>query len=189
MFVLAQVTASPGSLLIVASHLLFFLVVFLFDVLNVADPRSFHDKARKIHHLFAVFYRPPHLYIFHLPPIFSCPSSRSPPISPVAFPFSCVLDIFSPLLSLLVCLHPFLPSGQPISSYFSPIFLLGCIFFASQPLSSGRSSFFCPPSLFLLFDEPSYSHTLAASVVVVVLSTPLSPDHTGILVQHTFSGL
>ena len=50
----------------------------------------------------------------------------------------------------------------------------------------GRLSFFFPPSLFLLFDEPSYSHKLAASVVVVVvvvvLSTPLSPAHTGMLV-------
>ena len=126
-----------------------------------------------------VFYRLLPLSIFHPPPIFSCPSSRSPPISAVAFPFSCVLDVFPPLLSLLVCLHPFLPSGLPISSCFSPIFLLGCI--ASQTLSLGRSSFFCPPSLFLLFAEPSYSHTLAASVVVV-LSTPLSPDHTGMLV-------
>ena len=60
MFVLAQVTASPGSLLIVASHLLFFLLVFLFDVLNVADPRSFHDKARKIHHLSATLYKSKH---------------------------------------------------------------------------------------------------------------------------------
>ena len=116
------------------------------------------------------------LSIFHPPPIFSCPSSRSPPIT---FPFSCILDVFPPLLSLLVCLHPFLLSGLPISSCFSPIFLLGCI--ASQPLSLGRSSFFCPPSLFLLFAEPSYSHTLAA-YVVVVLSMPLSPDHTGMLV-------
>ena len=56
MFVFAQVTASPGPLLIVASHLLFFLV-FLFDVLNVADHRSFHDKARKIHNLFATLYK------------------------------------------------------------------------------------------------------------------------------------
>ena len=80
-----------------------------------------------------VFCRLLPLSIFHPRPIFSCPSSRSPPISAVAFPFSCVLDVFPPLLSLLVCLHPFLPSGLPISSCFSPIFLLGCI--ASQPLS------------------------------------------------------
>ena len=86
------------------------------------------------------------------------------------------LCFFLPQLSLLVCLHPSLPSDLPISSCFSPIFLLGCI--VSQPLSSGRSSFFCPPSLFLLFNEPSCSHKLAASVVVV-LPTPLSPDHTG----------
>ena len=65
--------------------------------------------------------------------IFSCPSSHSPPISAVAIPFSCVLDVFPPLLSLLLCLHPFLPSGLPIPSCFSPIFLLGCI--ESQPLS------------------------------------------------------
>ena len=38
---------------------------------------------------------------FILPPIFSCPFSRSPPISAVAFLFSCVLDVFPPLLSLL----------------------------------------------------------------------------------------
>ena len=68
--------------------------------------------------------------------------------------------MFFHLSSLLVCLHPFLPSGLPISSCFSPIFLLSCI--ASQPLSSGRSSFFCPPSLFLLFDEPSCSHKLVS---------------------------
>ena len=35
-----------------------------------------------------VFYRPPPLSIFHPPPIFSYPSSHSPPISAVAFPFS-----------------------------------------------------------------------------------------------------
>ena len=57
------------------------------------------------------------------------------------------------------------PSGLPISSCFFPIFLLGCT--APNPLSLDRSSFCCPPSLFLLFDAPSYSHTLAASVVVV----------------------
>ena len=60
---------------------------------------------------------------------------------------SCGLDVFPPLLSLLVCLHPSLPSGLPISSCFSPMSLLD--YTASQPLSSGRSSFFCPPSLFL----------------------------------------
>ena len=48
-----------------------------------------------------VFYRPPPLYIFHPPPIFSCPSSRSPSISAMAFLFSCVLVVFPPLLSLL----------------------------------------------------------------------------------------
>ena len=95
--------------------------------------------------------------IFHTSLIFSYPSSRSPPISAVAFPFSCVLDVFLPQLSLLVYLYPSLPSDQPISSCFSPIFLLGCI--ASHPLSSSPS-FFCPPSLFLLFDEPSCSHKL-----------------------------
>ena len=120
------------------------------------------------------------LSIFYPPPIFSCPSSRSPPISAVVFSFSCVLDIFPPLLALLVCLHPVLPSGLPISSCFSAIFLLGCI--TSQPLSSGHSGFLTPTSLFLLFDEPSYSHTLAAYVIVTVLSTPLSPDNTGMLV-------
>ena len=110
--------------------------------------------------------------------------SSSPDLLTQSSHLSCGLPLFlrpgcfPPLLSLLVCLHPFLPSGLPISSCFSPIFLLGCI--ASQPLSLGRSSLFCPPSLFLLFDEPSCSHKLAASVVVV-LSTPLSPDHTGML--------
>ena len=57
MFVFARVTASPGPLLIVASRLLFFLLVFLFDVLNVADPRNCHDKVRKIHNLFATLYK------------------------------------------------------------------------------------------------------------------------------------
>ena len=59
--------------------------------------------------------------------------------SDVAFPFSCILYVFPRLLSLLVCLHPSLPSGLPISSGFSPIFLLGCI--ASQSLSCGRSAY------------------------------------------------
>ena len=53
-----------------------------------------------------VFYRPPPLSIFHPPPIFSCPSSRSPPISAVAFSFFCVLDVFPPLLSLLTLPWP-----------------------------------------------------------------------------------
>ena len=114
-----------------------------------------------------VFYQSPALSIFHPSPIFSYPSSCSPPISAEAFPFSCVLDVFPPQLSLLVCLHPPLPSGLPISSCFSPVFLLGCI--ASQPLSSGCSSFFCPPSLFLLFNKPSCSHKLAVSVVIYEL--------------------
>ena len=125
-----------------------------------------------------LFYQPP-LSIFHPPPIFLYPSSRSPSILAVGFPFSCVLDIFSPLLSLLVCLHPSLPCGLLISPCFSPIFLFSCPV-ASHLLSSGHSSFFCQPSLFLLFDEPSCSHKFAAAVVV--MSTPLSPDNTGMLV-------
>ena len=82
------------------------------------------------------------LSIFHPPPIFSCPSSRSPSILAVGFPFSCVLGVFPLLLSLLVCLHQSLPCGLPISPCFSPIFLFSCPV-ASHRLSSGRSSFFC----------------------------------------------
>ena len=54
-------------------------------------------------------------------------------------------------LSSLVCLHPSLPCGLPISTCFSPIFLLNC--FVASHISSGRSSFFCQPSLFVLFDK------------------------------------
>ena len=78
-----------------------------------------------------------------------------------------------------LCLHPFLPSGLAISSYFSAIFQLGRI--ASQPLSSGLSFFFSLHSLLLLFDEPICTHKHSA-YVVVALSTPLSPYHIGILV-------
>ena len=126
-----------------------------------------------------MFYRPPSLSL-HLS---SSPDLLTSLFSQCSYlrrslPLCCFLDVFPPLLSLLICLHPSLPSGLPISSCFSPIVLLGCI--ASQPVSSGHSSFFYPPSLFMLFDEPSYSHKLATSVVVVVvLSTPLSPDHIG----------
>ena len=53
--------------------------------------------------------------------------------------------------SSLVCLHPSLPCGLPISPCFSPIFLLNC--FVASHISSGRSSFFRQPSLFVLFDK------------------------------------
>ena len=51
-----------------------------------------------------VFYRQPPLHLSSSP-VFSYPSSSSPPISAVAFPFSCILDVFPLLLSLLVYLH------------------------------------------------------------------------------------
>ena len=105
-----------------------------------------------------VFYRPPPLSIFHPPLNFSYPSSCSHPISAVTFPFSCVLDVFLNLSYLSSLPASILARGQPISCCFSLIFLLGCI--AYQLLSSGRSSFVCPPSLFMLFDEPSCSHKL-----------------------------
>ena len=54
-------------------------------------------------------------------------------------------------LSSLVCLHPSLPCGLPISTCFSPIFRLNC--FVASHISSGRSSFFRQPSLFVLFDK------------------------------------
>ena len=62
-----------------------------------------------------------------------------------------------------------------------------------SPLHRGEgqvkhSSLFYPTSLFFLFDEPSCSHKLAAAIVVV-MSTPLSPDHRGMPVQHGHSGL
>ena len=50
-----------------------------------------------------------------------------------------------------------------------------------------HSSFFCPTSLFFLFDEPSCSHKLAAAIVDV-MPTPLSPDHRDMPVQHAHSG-
>ena len=43
-----------------ASHLVFFLLVFLLDVLNVADPIHFKDITRKIHNLFATLYKSKH---------------------------------------------------------------------------------------------------------------------------------
>ena len=46
---------------------------------------------------------------------------------------------------------PSLPRGLPISPCFSPIFLLNC--FVASHISSGRSSFFRQPSLFVLFDK------------------------------------
>ena len=58
-----------------------------------------------------VLYRQPHLCIVHPPPIFSYPSSRSPPISTVASPFFCFIGVFQPLLSLLVCMHPSMVSN------------------------------------------------------------------------------
>ena len=119
------------------------------------------------------------LSIFHLPPIFSYPTSRSPSILAVRSPFLASLMFFhlSLPLSLLVCLHTSLPCGLPISPCFSPIFLLNC--FVASHLSSGRSSFFRQSSLFVLFDKTRTN--LAAAVVV--LSTPLSPDtDSGMLV-------
>ena len=93
------------------------------------------------------------LSIFHLPPIFSYPNSRSPSILAVRSPLLASLMFFhlSLALSLLVCLHPSLQCGLPISPCFSPIFLLNC--FVASHISSGRSSFFRQPSLFVLFDK------------------------------------
>ena len=102
----------------------------------------------------------------HVPPHTVLPSQLWPSPCP-----GCLST--SALFVSLVCLHPSLPS-------FSPIFLLGCI--ASQPFLSSfiflLSSFFL--STLLLFNEPSCSHKLATAVVV--LSMPMSPDHTGMLV-------
>ena len=119
----------------------------------------------------------PSLYLSSSP-IFSYPSSRTPPISPVAFPFSCVLDLFPPQLSLLVCLHSSLPSGLPMSSCFSQIFLLGCI--ASQPFSSGRSSFFLSTLFVLVIRRTQlFSQTYSFCCCCCCSATPLSPDQTG----------
>ena len=167
------------------------LIIFL-DLLNITffyQTNCFSSLFPDVHglgsgkilssHSFCCFFpyfsngRP--LSIFHPPPI-SYPTLRSPPILAVRFPFSCILDVFPPL-SLLVCLHPSLLCGLPIPPCFSPIFLFSCP--VASHLSSGRSSFFRQPFLFLLFDEPITK--LAAAVVV--LSTPLSPDtDTGMLV-------
>ena len=62
-----------------------------------------------------------------------------------------------------------------------------------SPLYRGKgqvkhSSFFCPTSLFFLFDEPSCSHKLAAAIVDV-MSTPLFTDPRGMPVQHAHSEL
>ena len=113
------------------------------------------------------------LSIFHLPPLHLSSSpdllkshlTQSFDLS-CSFPFSCIIDVFhlSLPLSLLVCLHPSLPCGLPISPCFSPIFLLNCF------VASHISSFFRQPSLFVLFDKTRTN--LAAAVV---LSTPLSP--------------
>ena len=93
------------------------------------------------------------LSIFHLPPIFSYPTSRGPTILVVRSPFLASLMFFhlSLPLSSLVCLHTSLPCGLPISTCFSPIFRLNC--FVASHISSGRSSFFRQPSLFVLFDK------------------------------------
>ena len=93
------------------------------------------------------------LSIFHRPPIFSYPTSRSPSILAVRSPFLASLMFFHLTLPLssLVCLHPSLPCGLPISTCFSPIFWLNC--FVASHISSGRSSFFRQPSLFVLFDK------------------------------------
>ena len=100
----------------------------------------------------SIFHLP--LSIFHLPPNFSYPTARSPSILAVRSPFLASLMFFhlSLPLSLLVCLHPSLPCGLPISPCFSPIFLLNC--FVASHISSGRSSFFRQTSLFVLFDKP-----------------------------------
>ena len=118
------------------------------------------------------------LSIFHLPPLHLSSSpdllkshlTQSFDLS-CSFPFSGIIDVFFTFLFhsfLLVCLHPSLPCGLPISTCFSPIFLLNC--FVASHISSGRSSFFRQPSLFVLFDKTRTN--LAAAVV---LSTPLSP--------------
>lgn len=83
------------------------------------------------------------------PPIFSCPSSRRPSISSMAVYFSCIRCVLPPLISLLFFLYPSSSSVLPISFCFSIILLLGAIAF--RRLFSGHSSFFCLPSLFLLF--------------------------------------
>ena len=113
-------------------HLFYYICALPPCFLRVRCSRSIVEP-NFLFFLSIVFYQHPPLPIFRPPPIVSYPSSRSPPISAVAFPFSSVLYVFPPLLSLLVCLHTSLPSGLPISSCFSPIFLLGYI--ASQPLS------------------------------------------------------
>ena len=103
---------------------------------------------------FPYFYIGCPLSIFHLPPIFSYPTSRNPSILAVCSPFLAYFMFFylSLPLSLLVCLHPSLPCGLAISSCFSPIFLLNC--FVASHISSGRSSFFRQPSLFCYSTKP-----------------------------------
>lgn len=64
------------------------------------------------------------LSIFHPSPIFSHPLHLKCNLS-----VFCVHYVFSPLLSLLVILHPFLLIGLPISSDFSLNLTLGCIAF------------------------------------------------------------
>ena len=93
------------------------------------------------------------LSIIHLPPIFSYPTSRSSFDLSCSFPFSCILYVFSPFSSTLFTSM----SASILSMWpghficFSPIFLLNC--FLASHTSSGRSSFFRQPSLFVLFDK------------------------------------
>ena len=99
------------------------------------------------------------------PPLpFIRPSLRNPSIPVACCPFSYRLGISSSLLSLLVGLHP------------------------SQSVSSGHSSSFYPPFLFLYFSGPSCSRKRDASVVVT-LSVPLYQDHTDIPAVHALSEL
>ena len=100
------------------------------------------------------------LSIFHLPPLHH---SSSPDLLishltlsfdlSCSFPFSCILYVFSPFSSTL-----FTSMSASILTMWPgnfilllTIFLLNC--FLASHTSSGRSSFFRQPSLFVLFDK------------------------------------
>ena len=99
-----------------------------------------------------LFYRLPPLHLSTSPDLLISHLTQSFDLS-CSFPFSCILDVFSPFSSILfTSMYVSILTMWP--AHFTLLLtnlLLNC--FVASHISSGRSSFFRQPSLFVLFDK------------------------------------